>query len=263
MDALRRELIADAESNNIKGNYVVIGGGEAGTEIVYQLGQLLAELTKRYSLKATDYRVVVIEGANRMVPKCYSKIAHKVRKRLARKGIAVLTGQKVAGIDKGKVILANGKSLDSSRVVLAAGRVANHFFADNKSAFLLNREGFVRVTELQEAEGYNNIYIIGNSKELEYDLNTSGRPYDAEYVVNVMESKHGVREIRRYEPPEFELRTQLGSGWAVYESGQRAYTGIVGWVRKRWLDRRHFSTLLPMRLWLAAWTLGSQHDEIY
>ena len=90
----------------------------------------------------------------------------------------------------------------------------------------------------------------------------SGKIYDANYIVKLLHCKLHSKEIPYYEPPDYEVHMQLGHGWAIYETAQRTYAGFFGWVRKRWLDRSHFSTLLPIRLWFRVWVFGTQHDEI-
>lgn len=262
MNILRRQLINEFENGRDGGSYVVVGAGETGVEIVYELRLLINDLSRRYKRPLKNHKVVLVEGSQRILPKCGESVSRKVMRRLRNKEVSVIAATGVSALRNGRLQLDNGQSIDAKHVILAAGRQANHFFADNKSAFLLSQSGFVRVNSLQEAEGYNNIYIIGNSKETDRDLNTSGRLYDAEYVAELLVSKHRSREIPLYDPPPYYARLQLGRTWGVYETFHGRYSGRSGWLLKRWLDRRHFSTLLPTRLWFSAWTRGTRHDEI-
>ena len=262
MDELRRHLIGEFESGAAGGNYVVIGAGETGVEIVAELKRTLDSLNKRYMKGEAKYRAVLVES-ERVLPKSSLSTGQKVERRLRKKGVDVLAGKEVQKMARGKLHFSDDKVMPATRVILAAGRRANHFFTDSRGVFLLNQQGFVRTNSILEAEGYNNIYVVGNSKEYEHDLNTSGKIYDAEYVVSLMDAKRAGDELREYEPPSYRAHIQLGRTWGVHEGFERTIVGRLGWLRKRWLDLSHFSTLLPTRLWFVAWTRGTRHDEIY
>jgi NADH dehydrogenase len=262
MSELRRQLILTAEKGKLGGNYVVVGAGETGVEIVGELKRLLDSLNKRYMGGKASYRAVLLEEGPRIVPKSSESVSTKIERRLTKKGIRVLCSNAVIRLADGVLHLDSNQALKANVVILAAGRRANHFFADNKSAFLLNQDGFVRTNSLLEAEGYNNIYIIGNSKDYEHDLNTSGKLYDAQYIAELMEAKREGTDITEYEPPPYNAHIQIGRTWGVYEGDDHTLTGRLGWLRKRWLDLIHFSTLLPTRLWFVVWTRGTRHDEI-
>lgn len=261
MGQLRRRLIAEFEKGAVQPNYVVIGAGETGVEMAYELRRLLTSLAKRYDVK-TSTHISIIERSARILPLSSPKVSRKVEKRLTKRGIDVYTNLGVRKYLNGRLLLSDGSTMQAPIVMTAAGRRANHFYANNSDVFLLDDDDFVRVNSLQEAEGYNNIYIIGNGKSSELRYNTSGKLYDAHYIVNLLDCKHYSKEIPEYDPPGYEVRLQLGRSWAVYETARRTYSGLAGWLRKRWLDRSHFSTLLPTRLWLKVWLFGSQHDEI-
>lgn len=263
MNELRRQLIGEFEAGQPEGNYVVIGGGQTGVEIVYELKMHMDSLAKRYNRRSDKYRILIVERSDNLVPRASSNISSRLSRRLNRHGIEVLLEQEVSKVRKGSLIFSDNSSIQTNTVILAAGQRANHFFADNNDVFLLGQGGFVRVNSLQEAEGYNNIYVIGNSKESDYELNTSGKIYDAEYVCDVLEAKRTGHELRDYDPPAFMTSLHLGKMWGVYETIDRAYFGRKAWILKRWLDRGHFSTLLPIRLWFVAWVFGTRHDEIY
>ena len=262
MAELRRSLIAEFETGQPEGNYLVVGGGQSGVEIAYELKMHMDSLAKRHKRDKQAYQVVLVEGSSGLLARSFPGVGKKIYKRLLKKGVHVMLDKEVTHMQKGRVQFASGQTMHVKQVVLAAGRRANHFFADNHNVFLLGEGGFVRVNSLQEAEGYNNIYIVGNSKEAEHELNTDGKLYDADYVAKILECKRTGHEIPEYEPPSFRARIQLGKTWGVFESEDHAFYGKPGWLLKRWLDRNHFSTLLPTRLWFGAWVRGTKHDEI-
>ncbi len=262
MNALRRRLISEVESGEVYKNYAVVGAGESGVEMAYELHQLLRGLIKFYGKQVEAPNIVLVEESSRVLPLAAPSVSRRVEKKLRKKGIQVLLGSQVSSYQGGLLHMSDGRTIDTPIVISAAGTRANHFFADNSEIFLLDENRFVRTTDILEAEGFNNIYVIGNSKSSEERLNTTGKLYDAKYVTTIMDCKQTGKEIPRYDPPQYEVRMQLGHGWAVYQTAQRTYWGFLGWTRKRWLDRALFSTLLPRRLWFRVWLFGSQHDEI-
>ena len=97
------------------GAMTVVGGGAVGCEI--------AEI---YSALGT--KITIVEMMDHLLPLEDAEIARRLEAALKRKGISILTGAKVASVEKGdkmRVTLEDGRSLESDRVLLGVGRRPN------------------------------------------------------------------------------------------------------------------------------------------
>lgn len=262
VNSLRRELILQFENRQIQENYIVLGAGEAGVEIVAELKRLLDGLAEQYDTEKDAYKVWLIEKEKKVLPGASSTVSSKVTKRLRKLGVQISLGREAKSLREGTMRFTDGSLMESGVVVVAAGTEANHFYKDNSDYFLLDAKGFVRVTALLEAEGYSDIYVQGNNKATNNHLDTRGILYDAKYIVDILHRKKYGKTIHAYNPPARRVTIELGKRWGVHRLG-RNHFGITGWAMKRWLDRKHFSTLLPSRISYSLWLFGSKHDEIH
>ncbi len=98
------------------GSMVIVGGGPVGCEV--------AEI---YSALGT--RITIIEMMDHILPMEDQELARRLEATLKRKGIALLTSAKVAGIDQVgdqlEVRLEGGKPLRADRVLMGIGRRPN------------------------------------------------------------------------------------------------------------------------------------------
>ncbi len=97
-------------------NLVIVGGGAIGCEF--------AEI---YSALGTQ--VTVIEMMEHILPTEDAELAKRLEAALKRKGIKIMTGSKVAGIDKRdggvEVAVGGGATLEAGQVLMSIGRAPN------------------------------------------------------------------------------------------------------------------------------------------
>lgn len=101
---------------HVPGDIVIVGGGAIGCEF--------AEI---YSALGT--KVTIIEMMGHILPAEDAELAKRLEAALKRKGIRIMTGSKVAGIDKGessvKVRVEGGETLEAGQVLMGIGRAPN------------------------------------------------------------------------------------------------------------------------------------------
>src|SRR6516164_8389296 len=102
----------------------IIGAGATGTELAAELYQTTRELVA-YGLDHVDVdkdiRIILIEGAERILPALPKRISEATLNLLRKLGVEVRTGARVAEVYADGVRLANGETIAAELVIWAAG----------------------------------------------------------------------------------------------------------------------------------------------
>jgi len=102
----------------------IIGAGATGTELAAELYQTAREVVA-YGLDHVDadkdIRIILIEGAERILPALPKRISEATLNLLRKLGVEVRTGARVAEVHADGVRLANGETIAAELVIWAAG----------------------------------------------------------------------------------------------------------------------------------------------
>src|SRR5438046_4615798 len=77
--------------------FVVVGGGPTGVEFAGALAEMRNLIDREYpEFPASEVRIVVVEGSDRLLPAFREKLGRYARKMLERRGVEVKTGVLIA-----------------------------------------------------------------------------------------------------------------------------------------------------------------------
>ncbi len=101
----------------------ICGGGPTGVELAGGLIELFTMVLARDAgdLAVGQARVVLIEAAERLLSPFHPVSSDRARATLTRRGVEVITGAGVERIEPGVVVLADGRRIEASTIVWAAG----------------------------------------------------------------------------------------------------------------------------------------------
>ena len=140
--------------------FVVAGGGFAGVETIGGINDFVREAIRFYpSLVAGDTRMVLVTPDEIVLPELGPKLGAYAQRKLAARGIEVLTRARVAGFEEGEVRLTDGRSIPACTLVWTAGNAGNPLVA---SLPLPNRGGRVMVNEYLEVDGAPGVWAAGD-----------------------------------------------------------------------------------------------------
>jgi len=224
-EALRREWMT----------FVIVGAGPTGVEMAGALAEIsrhgLSREFRRIDPKSA--RIILVEGAPRVLPPYPPVLSDKARRQLERLGVEVWTEAKVTAIDERGVSLGDER-IAARTMVWAAGVQASPLV--RSLGVPLDRVGRVLVTPALTIPGRNDVFVIGDLVALDQD----GKPIPGVCPSAIQEGRHTAGNVLRAirgEPLEpFRYRDKgafatIGRGAAVADipGGIRIW-GFTAWA---------------------------------
>lgn len=248
-DHLHEELTAkDTELN-----YVVVGGGPTGVELVGELVFYLHKIRQRHGIKR-HFNVSIVEAAPRLLPALPEDISRKAEKRLKSLGVKIFTSTAVKAETASALKLPEG-SIETHTVIWTAGVTNNPFFAANDKIFKLGKGKRVEVDSALQAAPH--IYVIGDSAATPQSGWAQTAIYDARFVARAV---HG-HSSAVYNPPKPVGAIPIGPKWCLVSQDHHRLSGYPGWVVRRWFDLRLYANVLPPMLAFRTWFSGTKREE--
>jgi NADH dehydrogenase len=172
--------------------FVIIGAGPTGVELAGAIAENARHALARdfRAIDPTEARVLLLEGAPRVLPPFPPGLSTKAQEALAHLGVEVRPGATVTGVDAGGVFV--GAERISARTVLWAAGVAASPLARSLGV-PLDRAGRVVVTPELTLPGRSDVFVIGDLALVEQD----GRPVPGVATAAIQEGRHAARNVVR------------------------------------------------------------------
>jgi len=157
----RAEREPDPNARSAWLTFVVIGAGATGVELAGTLAEI-ARHTLRGEFRRIDThqtRVVLLEGAERVLPPYPPELSERARRQLERLGVEVRTGRLATAIDAAGVSI-EGERIPARTVIWAAGVAASPLGATLGAP--LDRAGRVRVAPDLSLPGHPEVFVVGD-----------------------------------------------------------------------------------------------------
>jgi NADH:ubiquinone reductase (H+-translocating) len=228
------ERDADSASRLSWLTFVVIGGGPTGVELAGALIEIAHHaLAKDFrQIDPTQARVILLEGASRILPTYVPDLSDKARSQLESLGVEVRTGALATQIDAHGVSL--GLERIEARTVLWAAGVAASPLGQALGA-TVDRAGRVMVEPDLTVTGHPRVYVIGDLASLEQD----GKAVPGVAPAAMQGGRHAVKNILhtiRGEPREpFRYIDKgsvatIGRAAGVADFGRLKLSGVIAWL---------------------------------
>ena len=213
--------------------FVVVGAGPTGVELAGALSEI-GRLTVAKDFRSFDprgLRVVLVEGAGRVLPPYPEKLSAAARSQLERLGVEVRTGALVTKIDQTGVWLGD-EHIDARTVLWAAGVAASPLGA--KLGVPLDRAGRVLVSPDLSVPLHPHVFVAGDLMHFEQ----GGKNVPGTAPAAIQAGRAAARNIlacvlgRPTKPFRFIDKGSLatiGRAKAVGEIGGLHVTGFFAW----------------------------------
>jgi len=164
------ERLADRSQLRATLTFVVVGAGPTGVELAGALSEI-GRLTVAKDFRTFDprtLRVILVEGAPRVLPPYPESLSASAKSQLERIGVEVRVGAMVTKIDQTGVWLGD-EHIDARTVLWAAGVAASPL--GKALGAPTDRAGRVLVQPDLSVPGHPNIFVVGDLMHLVQDGN--------------------------------------------------------------------------------------------
>ncbi len=130
-ERLRNHMIASLELADVANDpiertrlltYVIVGGGYTGCEAAGEVVDMFGSVTKFYeSISLHELRIVLIEAGKELLGGLPAAMGRYTKKNLTSRGIEIIIGDPVVGIDDNAIRLDSGMAIPTATVVWSAG----------------------------------------------------------------------------------------------------------------------------------------------
>lgn len=225
--------------------FIVVGAGPTGVELAGALGEIANDTLKHdfRSIDPTQARILLVEGAGRVLPSYPQDLSKKAEASLIRLGVRPYVGVKVVGIDESGVTVEHDdhqtECLPARTVIWTAGVRASEFgeILAKRAGATLEKGGRVAVSPDLSLPGHPEIFVIG---DLAYYTDAQGRPLPGVAQVAMQQGSYVAGAIRlrlrsahRYPPFRYHDRGDLaviGRAAAVARIGRLHLSGFLAWL---------------------------------
>ena len=151
-------------------SFVVCGSGFTGIEMIGELVEWKYRLAKNNKIDEDDISLYIIEAAPTILNTLDRKGAGKAESYLVKHGVEVLKSSPIIEVGSESIILKSGREIPTHTLIWTAGVQAN---TDTKEYGMSSaRAGRLKANEFMEADGLENVYVIG---DLVYFEETEGK----------------------------------------------------------------------------------------
>jgi NADH dehydrogenase len=214
--------------------FAVVGAGPTGVELAGALSEIarttLARDFRRFS--PATARVLLFEGAGRVLPQYPPDLSERARRQLERLGVDVRTGAQVTAID-GEGLVASGERIEARTVLWGAGVAASPLA--RSLGVPLDRAGRVVVEPDLSVPGFPDAFVVGDLAAIA----PGGKPVPGvapaaiqmgrAVAANVLRDLRGERRVPFRYRDKGSLAT-IGRAAAVAQIGRFHFGGLVAWL---------------------------------
>ena len=223
--------------------FVLVGGGPTGVELAGTLGELAKDTLRQdfRHVNPAESRILLVEGADRILPTYPAELSAKATTALARLGVTVRTGATVTDVQSDAVIIRSNEQseqLATHTVIWAAGVQASPLgrLLGTATGAELDRAGRVIVAPDLSIPNHPDIFVIG---DLAHYRNQQGQPLPGVAPVAMQQGRYVAeliqRRLRGQTLPPFHYRDRgsmaiVGRAEAVADVRGRRFSGLLAWL---------------------------------
>lgn len=223
-------------------NIVIVGGGPTGVELSGAIADMKRfVLPKDYpELDFDQMKIYLLEGTDKTLGTMSAQSSIDSRKYLEQLGVTVLTSSLLKEYDGKTALMQDGKTIESSLVIWAAGIKGNVPAGINKD--LLARGNRIKTDRQCRVIGHENVYAIGDVAYMEEPSWPNGHPQVAPVAIQqadmlvknflMIESGTANKALREFSYKDKGAMATVGRNLAVVDvpKPKLHFKGLFAWL---------------------------------
>lgn len=223
--------------------FVIVGAGATGLEMAGAVAELARETLRGEfrEIDTTSARIVLVEGADRVIPPFAPALSAKAREALERLRVEVRTQTQVVAIDSEGATLKHADTTEkiAARTILWSAGVAASPLAKllaEASGAQLDRGGRVAVGPDLALPGHPEVFVIGDMARCE---GADGKPLPGLAPVAIQQGQYAARlivaRLQQKSLPAFQYKdygtmATIGRMKAVVDLRGWRFSGVLAWL---------------------------------
>ncbi|MDB5257104.1 MAG: hypothetical protein JWM14_1799 [Chitinophagaceae bacterium] len=230
-------LTAPEEDKEGLMNIVVVGGGATGVEVSGALSDMRAyALPKDYpEIDFKKMNIYLVEAGEKTLAAMSAESSQKSKEYLEKLGVNVMLKTSVKEFDGKHIVLSDGKTLNSTTVVWAAGIKGN--VLPGLSPDSITKGNRIKVDRFNAIEGYKNIFAIGDLAWMSTPKYPNGHPQVGNVAVNQgkrlgqnLTALAKGKVMKEFEYKDLGSMATVGRNLAVVDLPFAKFQGFFAWL---------------------------------
>jgi NADH dehydrogenase len=144
--------------------FVIVGGGYSGAETAGQVLDLIQGINRFYPrIARPDYRVILIHSGPHLLPEISERLGLYCQDNLMRRGVEVILKTRVTSMTASKVILNDGRVIESHTVVSTVGNAPHPLLIDLcKKNEIATEKARIITDATMRVEGFDYLWAAGD-----------------------------------------------------------------------------------------------------
>jgi len=161
--------------------FVVVGAGFAGVETLGGIHDFVRAAIRFYPNLTPEFvHTILISSDEFILPELGNKLGAYAQRKLAARGVEIITRTRVTAVRDGLVELSDGRTIPATTLIWAAGNATNPLVADLP---VPKSGGRILVNEYLEVEGFPGVWALGDCASIP-DRETGGfHPPTAQHAI--------------------------------------------------------------------------------
>lgn len=257
INRLKQHLLDEfSRSDGADKDFLVIGAGPTGVELVSALGTYLNHLKKHFNKPEPRMKISIIEAGPRVLPKMSEASSKLVHKRLKALGVHVELNKRVEE-ETADLLIVNGKPIKSHTVIWTSGVANNPFYDANASQFEFSNNHKIVVNRYLESS--KDVYVIGDNAFTPYCGLAQTALKDGAFVAHHILTK----SKNKYSAKIPVMIVPVGNDWAILEYKKIHVAGRIGSSIRSVADLIGYNEILPFGQAFSVWSAQSVKEDTY
>lgn len=217
--------------------FTIAGAGPTGVELSGGLAELKNHVLPRDypDMNFSEMEIHLIEGTDRVLPPMSEQASKKSSEFLKKLGVTVHTDTRVSNYENNLVTTNTNLALHTATFIWAAG-VTGAPVKGLRANAIIDRGNRYKVNEINQIEGYANVFAIGDIALMCSEKYPKGHPMVAQPAIQ--QGKHLAKNLKRHIKgmdmlpfAYFDKGTMatIGRNKAVVDLGKLRFGGFFAW----------------------------------
>jgi NADH dehydrogenase len=224
-NAFKKHATTEKNETVVGLHMVVVGAGPNGVDLAGELASLDKFLAKKYGIAESFITIDLIEAGPRVLGMMPEQVSRRVEKRLRNLGINVLCNRELKQEDSWTVTFSD-MTLGAKTVIWTAGIIANELIKKTPG-LVLGKKNKITVDEYLQAQGFENVFCIGDSADTRYAGLAQTAIYDGAYVARAISTN---KKLNNYVPKSVAYSIGVGPKWSVLVVGSFISFGLFPYI---------------------------------